>query len=108
MSKIPWVYLSLYGVLVLAGLPLVFQLVPPNRWFGFRLPGTGASPALWYEINTLGGKMFILSMVICAGLNLLFSWSGFARLRPHLGLINAGLILLSFWIVSQALVQRLP
>ena len=103
-----WKYIGLNVVLIAASLPLVFRLVPPNRWYGFRLPGTGTSPALWYEINVLGGKMFILSMAICAGVNLLFLWEGLAKARPYLGWINAGLIVLSFWIVSQALVQYLP
>lgn len=103
-----WKYLSLYGVLILAGLPLVFRQVPPNRFFGFRLPGATLSPSIWYEINALGGKLFIFSMAICAALNLLIFWRGAEKARPYLAWINAFLVLLSFWIVSQMLVQHLP
>lgn len=103
-----WMFLGLYAVLVAATVPLLLRVVPPNRFFGFRLPGTAASQELWYEINALGGKMFILSMVICGAVNLLFLWRGMEKALPHLGWINAGLIVLSFWIVSQVLVQYLP
>ena len=108
MSRKLWKYLGLNGVLVLASLPLVFRLMPPNRWYGFRLPGTESSLDIWYEINAMGGKMFILSMVICAGMNLLFLWRGLEKALPYLGWINFGMIALSFLIVSQVLVQYLP
>ncbi len=108
MSRKQWKYLGLNAVLVLASLPLVLRLVPPNRWYGFRLPGTEASLDNWYEINALAGKMFILSMVICAGVNLLFLWQGLEKALPYLGWINFGMIVLSVWIVSQVIVQYLP
>ena len=88
MNRVPWWYLSLYGLLMVAGLPLVFQLVPPNRWYGFRLPGAMVSPEAWYQINALGGKMLIGSMVLCALLNLLMLLPASDRLRPYLGWIN--------------------
>ncbi len=86
----------------------MFRLVPPNRFFGFRLPGTVGFSEIWYDINAQGGKMFILSMVICAAINLLFLWRGLERALPYLGWINAALIVLSFWIVTQVLIQSLP
>ena len=103
-----WKYLGMNAVLIAATLPLVFRLVPPNRWYGFRLPGTEISPELWYGINAIGGQMFIVSMMICAAVNLLFLWRALEKARPYLGWINGALILLSFWTVSQALLQYLP
>jgi len=108
MKRTPWWYLSLYGLLILAGVPLVFQLVPPNRWYGFRLPGAMVSPEAWFQINALGGKLLIASMVFCAGLNLLMLIPSTDRLRPYLGWINLALIVLSFWIVSRLLLEHLP
>lgn len=101
-------YVSLYVVLVASALPLLFRAVPPNRFFGFRLPGTASSPELWYDINALGAKLFIFSMVICGAVNLLFLRRELEKALPYLGWINAGLIGLSFWIVSQMLIQYLP
>ncbi len=101
-------YLGLNLVLIVASLPLVFRLVPPNRWYGFRLPGIQSSEALWYGFNALGAKMFIASMIICGVVNLAFLWKGTEKAQPYLGWINAGMIALSFWIVTRLLVQALP
>ena len=108
MVKKIWKYLGLYAVLAAATLPLLFRAVPPNRFFGFRLPGTDASAEIWYDINSLGAKMFVLSMVICGAINLLFLRRELEKALPYLGWINAGLIVLSFWIVSQVLIKYLP
>ena len=108
MKRIPWWYLSLYGLLILAGLPLIFRLVPPNRWYGFRLPGAMISPETWYDINAMGGQMLIGSMVLCAVLNLLTVLPSMERVRPYLGWINLALVVLSFWIVSRLLLEHLP
>ncbi len=101
-----WTAISLYAVLVAATLPLVLGGVPPNRWYGFRLPGAQIDPAAWYEINALGGRLFIAAMVICAGLNVLLFWKGPPALLRISGWINGGLILLSFWLVSLELVRH--
>lgn len=103
-----WAITGLYGVLVLATLPLLLRLVPPNRWYGFRLPGAQLDPKLWYELNALGGRQFIAALVICAALNALVFWKGTEPLLRIIGWINAGLILLSFWLVSLELLQALP
>lgn len=105
MKRIPWWYLGLYGALILAGFPLVFEWVPPNRWYGFRLPGAMISPENWYAVNALGGKLLILSMALCGVLNLLFVLPTMDKVRPYQGWINLGLIFLSFWIVSRMLVE---
>jgi hypothetical protein len=103
-----WMITGLYGVLALATLPLALGLVPPNRWYGFRLPGARFDPESWYEINALGGLSFIAALVLCAGLNALIFWKGTPAMLRIVAWINAGLILLSFWLVSLELVQSLP
>lgn len=101
-------YLGLYAVLVLAAVPLILRWVPPNRWYGFRLPGARLDPQLWYEVNAVGGKLFAGAMVICLAVNLLLLWKGPQGVRHYLGWINAGLILLSFWLVTLQLMDYLP
>jgi SdpI/YfhL protein family len=103
-----WTLSSLYVVLAGASLPLLLGLVPPNGWYGFRLPGLRLDPAVWYEINSLGARLFIAAMVICAALNALLFWKGTDALLRIAEWINAGLIFLSFWLVSVELVQALP
>lgn len=108
MRKSAWTYLGLYAVLILAALPLLLEWVPPNRWYGFRFPGAQINPAIWYEINALGGKLFIGGLLICAAINVLLIWKGPQQVQPYLPWINAALILLNFWLVTSELLLRLP
>lgn len=36
-------------------LPLIFEKVPPNRWYGFRVRKTFASDRIWYQANRISG-----------------------------------------------------
>ena len=108
MKRVPWWYMGLYLVLILAALPLMFRLVPPNRWYGFRLPGAMVSPEAWFKINALGGNLLVASWILCMGVNLLVMMLSTERARPFLGWINLVLIFLSFWFVSQLLLDQLP
>jgi len=108
MRKPVWTYVGLYAVLILAALPLLLQWVPPNRWYGFRFPGAQLNPALWYEINALGGKLFISGLLICGAVNLVLVWKGPQQVLAYLPWINAALILLNFWLVTSELLLHLP
>lgn len=100
---------GLYGVLCLAALPLALGWVPPNRWYGFlRLPAVRRNPEWWYEINELGGRLFLAAMLICLALNLLIYWWGPETIQRQMIWINGAFILMSFWLISLELVQRIP
>lgn len=36
--------------------PLIGRRVPPNQWYGFRVPKTLSSPNIWYPVNQHSGK----------------------------------------------------
>lgn len=103
-----WLFTGMYVVLMLATLPLILHLVPPNRWYGFRLPGAMIDPKLWYEVNALGGKFFIAALLASLAINVLLFWKGTDVMVRMAGWINAGLVGLSFWLVSIELINRLP
>ena len=58
------VLLALYsfGGLLLAGLsvPLILQKIPPNGFYGFRIPATLNNPDLWYKVNAYAGRRFLV------------------------------------------------
>jgi uncharacterized membrane protein len=58
-------FLVLYAVggLLLAGLsvPLILQKVPPNSFYGLRVPSADENPQLWYQVNTFAGRRFMLA-----------------------------------------------
>lgn len=101
-------YLGLYAVLIVAALPLLLRWVPPNRWYGFRFPGARINPELWYEINALGGQLFISGLLICGVINIVLLWRGPRQVLAYLPWINAALILLNFWLVTSELLLHLP
>lgn len=103
-----WIITGLYALLIAATLPLALGLVPPNPWYGFRLPGLRFDPELWYGINALGGRNFVAAMVVCAGINALLFWKGTPAMLRQVVWINAGLILLAFWLVSLDVLAAWP
>jgi uncharacterized membrane protein len=40
---------------VAIALPLIFRLVPPNHFYGFRTPKTLSDATIWYSINRSTG-----------------------------------------------------
>lgn len=43
-------------VLILLSIPLLFRWVPPNRFYGFRIPATRRNESVWYDANALSGR----------------------------------------------------
>jgi uncharacterized membrane protein len=53
------------GLLLIAlALPLFLRKMPPNRWYGVRVPATFADEAVWYEANALSGRDLIVLGVL--------------------------------------------
>ena len=54
----------LYGIggvfLIGISLPLMYDKVPPNGFYGFRTASTLANTELWYRVNAFTGWSFII------------------------------------------------
>ncbi|RMG79529.1 MAG: SdpI family protein, partial [Chloroflexi bacterium] len=55
--------LTLLGVSLILGMllialavPLIRRRIPPNHWYGLRVPATFADERVWYEANARAGK----------------------------------------------------
>lgn len=66
-------FLAMYvcvGLLFLGiSVPLIRRKVPPNPWYGFRVPKTLQSVNIWYPVNEYSGKQLYrtgLLMVLVA------------------------------------------
>jgi uncharacterized membrane protein len=45
------------GLLFVAiSVPLIRRKIPPNAWYGLRVPATLASEKVWYEANAISGR----------------------------------------------------
>lgn len=62
----PQTMFPLVGLLLMGlGWPMAARRVPPNRWYGLRVPATFANEKVWYEANAAAGRdMMILGAVI--------------------------------------------
>ena len=60
--------LAMYVIfgLLLAGLsvPLLLGKIPPNGWYGFRVPSTLYNADLWYKVNRYMARWLLLSGII--------------------------------------------
>ena len=54
------------GLMIIGiSIPLIFNKIKPNPWYGFRTPKTLSSPEIWYKANRYMGKdMFVAGIVI--------------------------------------------
>ena len=69
------------GMLFIAlAIPLILKKVPPNRWYGLRVPATFANDKVWYKANAwtakvmLGWGLFILIAGIVLSFAPLAQW----------------------------------
>ena len=55
----------LVGVIeILLGLPLLYEKIKPNWFYGFRLPKTVNNEDIWYNINKYTAKDMIISGIV--------------------------------------------
>lgn len=54
-------------ILILVSIPLVLRWVPPNRFFGLRVPSTLKNESVWYDANALSGRhLIVLGLLMVA------------------------------------------
>jgi hypothetical protein len=52
-------------VLILFSLPLLLRWIPPNRFFGLRIPSTLRNKSVWYDANALcAGHLLLLGLFL--------------------------------------------
>jgi len=62
MTEQPFFFPALF--IGLMSIPLIFALVPPNRFYGLRTAKTIANDKLWYKANKLGGWLFLIASTV--------------------------------------------
>ncbi|HEX6408169.1 MAG TPA: SdpI family protein [Gemmatimonadales bacterium] len=62
----PQTVFPLLGILFVAlAWPLANRRIPPNRWYGLRVPATFADKTVWYDANAVTGRdMMTLGAVV--------------------------------------------
>ncbi len=68
MHVLIWTSLGLGLLLILMALPLLLKKVPPNEWYGLRVPATLQNQQVWYAANTwMAKRMIVVGVVIILG-----------------------------------------
>ena len=57
-------YVGMGLLLVLIALPLYFQKIPPNGFYGFRVRKTMANKDIWYAVNKYSSRWLIASGLV--------------------------------------------
>lgn len=57
-------YVASGALLCVISIPLIRRRIPPNHWYGLRLPRTLSDPEVWYEANAYAARRFFAVGVI--------------------------------------------
>ena len=57
-------------------IPLVLRKIPPNSFYGIKVPKAYESPELWYKLNAKGGRIMIAYGAIMAAIGLILLFTG--------------------------------
>jgi uncharacterized membrane protein len=77
--------LFVFTSVVIGGLavPLVLRRVPPNDFYGFRVPKTLDDPAVWYPANAFTGYCLLAAATVLSAAALLLGLR-----HPELGVVR--------------------
>ncbi len=72
---LPVTAISLGTVFIIMAFPLLLRKVPPNHWYGLRIPSTFADETVWYEANARAAnrlwRLGLLTMAVGGALHLM-------------------------------------
>jgi hypothetical protein len=57
-------------------IPLIFAMVPKNRFYGFRNAKTFSDEKLWYRANMFGGWLLLVSSVMYLVFAMMYPMTG--------------------------------
>jgi len=60
VKGLPWSIFFITGIVyVLVSVPLLFNKLGPNRFYGIRIAKAYESTEMWYKVNRIGAKIFL-------------------------------------------------
>jgi uncharacterized membrane protein len=54
------------AVMAAIAIPMVQRRIPPNPFYGFRVPKSLKNPVVWYEINAYSGRRLLVVGLVVA------------------------------------------
>lgn len=75
----PTLVFALVGVLLIAvALPMLLRRVPPNAFYGLRVPATYKDEQVWYDANAASGRDTVLLGVFLVLFGVVPRWLGWS------------------------------
>lgn len=59
MPTLAGVYIAIDLLTIGLAIPMILGKVPPNHWYGFRIPLTVDNPEIWYPANRYAGWLLV-------------------------------------------------
>ncbi len=101
MTTLLIVYIGSGLLLILVSLPLLWEKVPPNPLYGFRVRATLENPAIWYPASKFAAKRLIWTGAVVAVAALtLYSIPGLSLDAYALGCLAVLMVALTFTLVQ--------
>ena len=84
MNMVDLLLAGLSVMLVLVSIPLLLRRIPPNAFYGLRVPATYADEWVWYEANALAGRDMVALGVLLTVLALVLPVFGLEGGTPSM------------------------
>ena len=100
MIESPTVWIAGTGCVIIAlAIPLLLRRVPPNHFYGLRIPATLQDEQVWYAANAASGRdMLVLGLLVLlmAVVRPWFAWRADTYLLGWSMAVAVGMIVLAF------------
>jgi uncharacterized membrane protein len=90
-------------LLVLLSVPLVLRRVPPNHFYGFRVPATHRDRSVWYDVNAAAGWEFIALGAVMVTLEFAMPRAALTQTLRPIAIVGLALIITVNWRLANRL-----
>jgi uncharacterized membrane protein len=97
---------ALGPILILLSIPLIFRWVPPNRFFGLRIPATLKNESVWYDANARSGRLFFMLGVLMVTLEFVLPTSARIPVLRVIGTVGFTALIVINWRAANRMVRE--
>jgi uncharacterized membrane protein len=90
-------------VLVLLSIPLVMRRVPPNHFYGFRVPAVFRDRTVWYDVNAAAGWEFIALGALMVTLEFVLPRNALVPTLLPISIVGLAVIIFANWRLANRL-----
>jgi uncharacterized membrane protein len=84
-------------LLTLVSMPLILRWIPPNRFYGLRIPATLGDESVWYDVNAMHGRHLLALGLLMVALDFVLPTSTRTMALAATGWIGLAGIVVADW-----------